>query len=36
MRRSNILFPPKEEKPEWATFDEDLGDELPPRPATRR
>ncbi len=27
------LFPPKEEKPEWATFDEDLGDELPPRPA---
>ena len=28
------LFPPKEEQPEWATFDEDLGDELPPRPAT--
>jgi len=24
------LFPPKEEKPEWATFDEDL----PPRPST--
>ena len=22
------LFPPKEEQPEWATFDEDLDDEL--------
>jgi hypothetical protein len=22
------IFPPKEEQPEWATFDEDLGDEL--------
>ena len=28
------LFPPKAEKAEWATFDEDLGDELPPRPTT--
>jgi hypothetical protein len=28
------LFPPKEEKPEWATFDEDLEDELPPQPTT--
>jgi hypothetical protein len=26
------LFPPKEEQPEWATFDEDLDDELPPQP----
>jgi hypothetical protein len=26
------LFPPKEEQPEWATFDEDLGDEVPARP----
>jgi hypothetical protein len=26
------LFPPKEEQPEWATFDEDLNDELPPQP----
>lgn len=25
------LFPPKNEKPEWATFDEDVADELPPR-----
>ena len=23
------LFPPKDEKPEWATFDEDLTDEIP-------
>ena len=23
------LFPPKDEQPEWATFDEDLTDELP-------
>ena len=23
------LFPPKEEQPEWATFDEDLTDEVP-------
>ncbi|WP_102144764.1 lipid droplet-associated protein [Mycobacterium hubeiense] len=27
------LFPPKDEQPEWATFDEDLEDELPPRPS---
>jgi hypothetical protein len=27
------LFPPKEEQPEWATFDEDLDDE-PARPST--
>jgi hypothetical protein len=31
------LFPPKEEQPEWATFDEDLDSELagdlPPRPS---
>lgn len=26
------LFPPKEEQPEWATFDEDLGDEPAPQP----
>ena len=25
------LFPPKEEQPEWATFDEDIEDELLPR-----
>jgi hypothetical protein len=24
------LFPPKDEQPEWATFDEDLADDLPP------
>ena len=23
------LFPPKDEQPEWATFDEDLADEIP-------
>jgi hypothetical protein len=23
------LFPPRDEKPQWATFDEDTGDELP-------
>src|ERR1700751_4877112 len=23
------LFPPKDEQPEWATFDEDLTDEIP-------
>ncbi len=23
------LFPPKDEQPEWATFDEDLTDEVP-------
>jgi hypothetical protein len=28
------LFPPKEEQPEWATFDEDLGDDEPAGPAT--
>jgi len=27
------LFPPKDEQPEWATFDEDLDDE-PGRPST--
>jgi hypothetical protein len=26
----DALFPPKEEQPEWATFDEDLADEMPP------
>jgi hypothetical protein len=26
----DALFPPKEEQPKWATFDEDLIDELPP------
>jgi hypothetical protein len=31
------LFPPKDEQPEWATFDEDLGDpETPAPPQTRR
>jgi hypothetical protein len=29
----DALFPPKEEQPEWATFDEDLDDEAP-RPTT--
>jgi hypothetical protein len=28
------LFPPKEEQPEWATFDEDLDDDQPARPGT--
>lgn len=28
------LFPPKDEKPEWATFDEDLTDEIPGPVAT--
>jgi hypothetical protein len=28
------LFPPKEEQPEWATFDEDLDDNEPARPST--
>jgi hypothetical protein len=27
------LFPPKEEQPEWATFDEDLDDSEPARPS---
>lgn len=27
------LFPPKEEQPEWATFDEDLHDDQPPGPS---
>jgi hypothetical protein len=27
------LFPPKEEQPEWATFDEDLYDDQPPGPS---
>jgi hypothetical protein len=26
------LFPPKDEQPEWATFDEDLDDDAPARP----
>jgi hypothetical protein len=28
------LFPPKEEQPEWATFDEDLDDDETARPST--
>jgi hypothetical protein len=28
------LFPPKEEQPEWATFDEDLDDDQPGGPET--
>lgn len=28
------LFPPKEEQPEWATFDEDLNDDRPGGPST--
>jgi hypothetical protein len=28
------LFPPKEEKPEWATFDEDLADNEPVTPSS--
>ena len=27
------MFPPKDEKPEWATFDEDLGDAIEGAPA---
>jgi hypothetical protein len=27
------LFPPKEEQPEWATFDEDIDDDQPSHPA---
>jgi hypothetical protein len=27
------IFPSKEEQPEWATFDEDVNDELPAQPA---
>lgn len=26
------LFPPRDEKPDWATFDEDLSDQSAPRP----
>jgi hypothetical protein len=28
------LFPPKDEQPEWATFDEDVDDDQPARPST--
>ena len=28
------LFPPKDEQPEWATFDEDVEDDEPVRPST--
>jgi hypothetical protein len=28
------MFPPKDEQPEWATFDEDLDDDERPAPAT--
>ena len=28
------MFPPKDEQPEWATFDEDLGDAAPATPVT--
>jgi hypothetical protein len=28
------LFPPKDEQPEWATFDEDLEDDQPAKPGT--
>ncbi|OBF36292.1 hypothetical protein A5724_13970 [Mycobacterium sp. ACS1612] len=28
------LFPPKDEQPEWATFDEDLDDDQPAKPGT--
>ena len=28
------LFPPKDEQPEWATFDEDLSDDQPAKPGT--
>ena len=28
------LFPPKDEQPEWATFDEDLDDDQPAGPST--
>jgi hypothetical protein len=30
----DALFPSKEEQPEWATFDEDLADEIPPGPTS--
>ncbi len=30
----DALFPPKDEQPEWATFDEDLADEMPPAPTS--
>ena len=30
----DALFPPKDEQPEWATFDEDLEDELPTGPTS--
>jgi hypothetical protein len=30
----DAMFPPKEEQPEWATFDEDLEDDESPGPAT--
>jgi hypothetical protein len=29
----DAMFPPKDEQPEWATFDEDIVDDLPPKPA---
>jgi hypothetical protein len=30
----DAMFPPKEEQPEWATFDEDIGNDLPAGPTT--
>ncbi|MBV9091345.1 MAG: lipid droplet-associated protein [Mycobacteriaceae bacterium] len=30
----DALFPHQEEQPEWATFDEDVADELPPAPTS--
>lgn len=30
----DAMFPPKEEQPEWATFDEDIDDDRPERPFT--
>ncbi len=28
----DTMFPPKDEQPEWATFDEDLGAPISPAP----
>ncbi|MGX9787410.1 lipid droplet-associated protein [Mycobacterium sp. MMS18-G62] len=30
----DAMFPPKDEQPEWATFDEDVDDDAPAQPAT--
>lgn len=30
----DAMFPPKDEQPEWATFDEDLDDDAPSKPSS--